>query len=279
MIDFYDLLQLNKLDMTAKIKMVRHQEPKYNLADFRSQGIFDLYQTIQGRPVFDKCDYLVSFIGQKGSRALFCGVYKVNGRRSGKEIILPEDFPYPEWKKAKYSYLLDELPGFEDLKDRVIIDWGGSPRAWVQRLHHREVVEILPKGYVKEFPGYLDFVLSYDELVGIIRNSEANREWHRMLAGVAGVYLISDKLTGRQYIGSAYGEAGILGRWTHYAKTIHAGNTLLRELVTDNPAYAANFQFTILQTLPRTLTQREVINFETLYKKKLGSRAFGLNNN
>jgi hypothetical protein len=279
MIDFYDLLQLNNLDVTAKVKMVRHQEPKYNLADFRSQGIFDLYQSIQGRPVFDNCEYLVSFIGQKGSRALFCGVYKVNGCKSGKDALFPVEFLYPEWKKAKYYYLLEEMSGFDDLKDRVIIDWGGSPRAWVQRLQHKEVVEILPKGYVKEFPGYLDFVLTYDELVKIIRNSEANREWHRMLAGVAGVYLISDKLTGKQYIGSAYGERGILGRWAQYAKTIHAGNTLLRELVRDNPAYSNNFQFTILQTLPRTLTQREVITYETLYKKKLGSRAFGLNNN
>ncbi len=279
MLDFYDLLQLNNLDVSAKVKMVRHQEPKYDLGHFRSQGIFDLYQSIQGRPVFDNCEYLVSFIGQKGSRALFCGVYKVNGCKSGKYIELPDNFQYPEWKKAKYLYLLEELPGFEDLKDRVIIDWGGSPRAWVQNLRHREVVEILPKGYVKEFPGYLDFVLTFDELVKIIRNSEANREWHRMLAGVAGVYLISDKLTGKQYIGSAYGEKGILGRWTQYAKTIHAGNRLLKELVSDKPAYSNNFQFTILQTLPRTLTQKEVITYESLYMNKLGSRAFGLNIN
>ena len=99
MIDFYDLLQINNLDVTAKVKMVRHQEPKYNLADFRSQGIFDLYQSIQGRPVFDNCEYLASFIGQKGSRALFCGVYKVNGRKSGKEIELPKS-PAPEAESA-----------------------------------------------------------------------------------------------------------------------------------------------------------------------------------
>lgn len=278
MLDFYDLLKLNGLDVNAKVKMVRHQEPKYDLLQFRSLGIFDLYQSTQGRPVFE-CDYLVSFIGQKGSRALFCGVYKVNERKSGKEIALPKNFPYPQWGKAKYFYVLDELPGFDDLKDRVIIDWGGSARAWVQNLKSKEVVEILPKGYVKEFSGYLDIVLTFDELVKIIKNPEANREWHRMLAGVAGIYLISDLLTGRQYIGSAYGNRGILGRWAQYAKTIHAGNALLKELVAKDLTYAKNFQFTILQTLPKTLTQREVIAYENLYKTKLGSRVFGLNIN
>jgi hypothetical protein len=139
------------------------------------------------------------------------------------------------------------------------------------------VIEILPKGYVREFPGFLDFVIPYDELVKIVDNPDAHGVWHNMLASVAGVYLIVDSQTGQQYVGSAYGKRGILGRWAEYAKNGHGGNKRLRELLNSSPGYARNFCFTVLQTLDKSLTDREVLEFEKQYKAKLGSRAFGLN--
>jgi hypothetical protein len=42
----------------------------------------------------------------------------------------------------------------------------------------------LPKGYVNNFPGFGEVVLSYDKLKKIINNKDANREWHRMLSSV-----------------------------------------------------------------------------------------------
>lgn len=100
-----------------------------------------------------------------------------------------------------------------------------------------------------------------------------------MLASVAGVYLIVDSKTGRQYVGSAYGEDGIRGRWTQYVKNPDGGNKMLKELIGDDKDYASNFRFTILQTLPRTLTPKEVIKHEVLYKEKLGKGALSLNSN
>ena len=38
-------------------------------------------------------------------------------------------------------------------------------------------------------------------------------------------------------------------------------------------------QFTILRTLPKSMTAGEVIEIEAAFKRKLGSRAFGLNAN
>ena len=113
----------------------------------------------------------------------------------------------------------------------------------------------------------------------IFKAPEANREWHRMLSAIAGVYLITDMVTGKQYVGSAYGAEGILGRWATYVRTFHGGNALLRDLVEAHSSYARNFQFTILRTLPASLTKNEVLEFEQLYKRKLGTRAFGLNAN
>ena len=102
-----------------------------------------------------------------------------------------------------YVYDLEEIEGFDDLKNRVVINWGKGALAWHQKmrdkgkLRDKEVIEILPKGYVKEFPGFLDFVLRYDELTTIMKSPEANREWHTMLSSVAGIYLITDTKEGK----------------------------------------------------------------------------------
>ena len=45
-----------------------------------------------------------------------------------------------------------------------------------------------------------------------------------MLSAVNCIYLISDKKTGQQYVGSTYGKDGVWGRWQGYANTIHNGN-------------------------------------------------------
>jgi hypothetical protein len=71
----------------------------------------------------------------------------------------------------------------------------------------------------------------------------------------------------------------VLGRWKAYASSGHGGNLLLQELLGVNANHAKHFTFTLLRTLPRTLTREEVFAYETLYKEKLGSRAHGLNAN
>jgi hypothetical protein len=278
MLDIVDLLRFCGLPAQTRVKFIRHQDPRYDIRELLRAGLFEVYQQFQSKPVFD-CDYIVSFLGESRSRARLIGVYRVAGKHPTGTKTLPPEFTLQMDVADAYCYDLIKEAGYEDLEERVVIEWGASTRSWHQWLSAREVVEILPKGYVREFPGYLDFVLTYDELRDIVNNPSANREWHMMLAGVAGVYLITDASTGMQYVGSAYGEAGILGRWITYVSTPHGGNDQLRDLLALNPAHARNFGFTILRTLPKTLTNKEVIAYEVLYKKKLGSRAFGLNSN
>lgn len=91
--------------------------------------------------------------------------------------------------------------------------------------------------------------------------------------------LANNSTNGDQYVGSAYGEAGILGRWKSYATTRHGGNKRLKALLDSDPQRHVAFWFSILRTLPRSLTAKEVITIEEHYKKKLGTRAFGLNEN
>jgi len=274
-----ELLTMRKLDTRRKIKLVRHQDDRLNLAAVREAGYLELYQSYQSKPVFDGCDAIVSFLGASGSKATFYGVYEVKAVRRSGEVPLPATCPFPELRPAQgFFYDLGELLGFTDFRDRLVIDWGKGALAWHQWLTDRTVLEYLPVGRISPFPGYLDFVLTYDELCRMVKNESSNRDWHLSLKSVAGVYLITDTIDGRQYVGSATGEEGILGRFRAYAETGHGGNTLLDTLLLEKGKERVKaFQFTVLTTLPRGLSNKRALEQESLYKRKLGTRAFGLN--
>ena len=123
-------------------------------------------------------------------------------------------------------------------------------------------------------------ILIYTKL---IRETVKNNytDWRKALSAVKGVYLINDTNTGKLYIGSAYGEDGLWGRWSEYVATDgHGGNKALKALIAADGMYAyKHFQFSILMLLPKTVTPDEAIRKEQLFKRKLGTNSFGLNNN
>jgi len=251
-----------------KVKLVRHKD---NRADYRKvmkdkAVLLGDYQRIQPKAYFKDCDYLLVFIGLERRKSVFVEAYRVNGVQ---EI------------DGKFHYDLEEMNHFNVYRDRLVIDWGGSERSWHQWFpqNDKEVLEILPDGYVGEFSGLLDFTLQYDELCQLIAKPDANREWKQHLSSVNGIYLILDQSSGQQYVGSAYGQQGIWGRWEEYARSGHGHNKELINLLDSDPLHAKHFQFTVLQSLPSNLSSKEVVTYENLYKKKLGSKAFGLNQN
>jgi len=276
------LLQPFGLDIARRTKLVRHQDQRIDVAALYRAGQFEIYQSFQSRPVFANCDQIVSFLGGEGTHAVFVGVYDVNDVTGPCAGTLPVGFLCPEMDVSNhYYYTLTKDDRFDDLRDRLVIDWGAGTRSWVQNFRPGEkaVAEVLPKGYVKGFRDFLDFVLRFDQLKAIVENPIANREWHRLLGSVAGVYLVLDTLTGHQYVGSAYGDKGIIGRWSNYARTGHGGNEQLKALLSERPNARGDLQFSVLQTLPLSLTAREVITYEERHKRKLGTRAHGLNSN
>ncbi len=76
-----------------------------------------------------------------------------------------------------------------------------------------------------------------------------------------------------------YGKDGLLGRWRCYVDSLHGNNKRMRQLLCDHPDRYQFFQFSILQLLPKTATDEEVIHTESLWKKKLLSIPFGMNDN
>jgi len=276
-----EILKMKGLDVdSSRIKIVRHQSPPWDLSELVRRGQFEIYQWEQKKDVFKNCDYVITFLGMPGTKAKLIGIYRLTGVQKRKIRSWPENFPFQNMPiESNFQYHAEKLVIFEDIENRLVIDWGKSTRSWHQWLKPRDVVEILPKGYVGEIPDYLEIILSYAKLQEMIKNEDANRIWHQKLSTVKGIYLILDKKSGFQYVGSAYSPEGILGRWKDYAANGHGGNVKLKKLLESNESYVHNFQFTILQTLPKSLTNKEVIEYEVRYKEKLGSRVFGLNNN
>lgn len=230
-------------------------------------------------------DFIVSFIGDRGTRAKFHGVYRVVEERPQRPEDIPANAPFADRRDQdnRFFYKLERQTQYDEFRDRVIIEWGGSTTGWHQYLteeSNKSVIEILPKGRVLQaFSDYLDFTLTYQELKELISNPEGHRDWQSSLTAVAGVYLILAETTGQQYVGSAYGLAGFWARWQQYATNGHGDNKSLQQIIRSNPAYPKSFRYSILQVLPKSTTKREVLDWERLYKMKLGSRATGLNLN
>jgi hypothetical protein len=252
-----------------KVKLIRHKDTRAEYRDIqKNRNALLEYQKEQAKEIYKGVDYIISFVGLEGSKAVFFGVFKV-----GDWIM----------KNGEYYYDLTEEYVFEDYKDRVVIYWGKAAISWHQWYYkqEKEVSEILPKGYMGDFKGLTDFVLTFDELQRLVNNPDANRDWKSHLSSVNGVYLILDTSTkdGRLYVGSAYGNEGIWQRWTEYAKNSHGHNKEMVALQSLDKEHAKHFRFSILQALPSNVTSKEIVAIENLYKEKLGSRAYGLNAN
>ena len=276
MITIQELLYNRGLDPNSKTKLVRHKDTRidlYNMYTTKKED-FLTYQSQQSRDVFKGTQYIISFIGEEGSLSRFVGVFKVVGIKNNttKELSIVDT-------SYVFYYELEEISGFDDLKERAIIDWGLGTRSWVQWLKmEKEIVEIQPGLHYKQFTDYFDFILDFKELQEIVSNQY--KDWKRMLSATKGIYLISDTKTGKLYVGSAYGEEGIWGRWKTYVKTKgHGNNKTLKELVAADKNYGNNFKFSILMLLPSTITAEQAIKKEALFKNKLGTNSFGLNNN
>lgn len=222
------------------------------------------------------------FLGEEGFNSRFVGVYNVGARRSATDAPLPVECPYPQWgaDPAHSYYPLDKLDGFDDLEDRLVVDWGKAALAWHQWYSDRPVIEIRPQGRaLPPFRDYLKVHLTFAELARLVKQPEAHRDWMAALRAIGAIYLVVDSLTGEQYVGSATGYGGLWQRWCDYANTGHGGNIKLQTLCDHSDAHPAAFRFSILETFSRTLSRDEAISLETFFKQKLGTRAFGLNAN
>ncbi|EGV32252.1 Excinuclease ABC C subunit domain protein [Thiorhodococcus drewsii AZ1] len=209
-------------------------------------------------------DRIVSFAQIYGNKFLYGGVFNI-------------------LRRDREEYDVAHSEEHSDLIGRLIIEYkGGNSRGTVFTpsyiFQHSVVSSILEYKYQGEpFCSYDEINHSFEQMEIVIKNQL--NDWKVALSNVFGVYLLTDKKTGRHYVGSAYGAEGIWGRWSEYIYGAHGGNKELVELFNQHTEayFKNNFKFTILEILPTTKTPDQVIQRESLWKKKLLSIEFGYN--
>ncbi|MFH1497353.1 MAG: hypothetical protein ABII82_05950, partial [Verrucomicrobiota bacterium] len=213
-ISFNELLTAAKID-PSRVKLVRHQDGRFEGSPYQlwraGDGSFECYQRIQSKPRFLRADYVASFVATPLNETLFVGLYCVAAVGTAPAGTID---PLSGGDEAgRYLYDLQLAPEMDEYRARLIIEWGAGKRSWVQRAHKqpKPIIELRRSAGDPPFPGFLDFC---DRLSALATLPQL---WRQMLSSVRGVYLLVCPTTGKQYVGSAGGDAGFWSRWEDYA--------------------------------------------------------------
>jgi hypothetical protein len=176
------------------------------------------------------------------------------------------------------GYEHEDLPDYQKYVGRLIIKFKNKAQTMIRNaesvIDECYVSQILPDTFDNDlFPGYEKVNISWREMNRLLDKDN----WKTALQNQKGVYLLTDISNGRMYIGSAYGENMILGRWRAYLQNGHGGNIGLKRLTFDHIKH--NFKYSILDIYKSTTDDQVIINRESWWKEVLQSRQFGYNEN
>ena len=251
--------------------------------------LFEAYQdnhpanpeaTLKRRPV------AASFVVGDNSEARFVGLYSVAGWHDclareldadpRRKLIMDRfrgssfsDLAIRTGRDGRAIFDLRLRPELSELKGRLLVH-RPQGRAYM-RLAENTSLEILEIAREAHFappaPNWDSFIVSGVELRLLpIAWAARLREWR-------GIYLIVDQTDGARYVGSAYGEINLLGRWAaHVAREV--GVTV--ELARRDPA---RFRFSILELVAPNSSMGDVLDLEVSWKRRLDTQQWGLNRN
>lgn len=252
--------------------------------------VFNAYQQTQGEKLekvmanMIGSGYVASFIGHEPGKALFIGLYSIG---KTKPLTLKQYWRVPAHIEMKafgmrgftrdkgrktvlwFNLALTDL--FSSWKGKLVVGWPPPERSWWRRAHRNEipVLSILEESLLDAaMPEWDAINLSWEEL-GVLPS-----RWKSALSQWRGIYYIFDTSDAKGYVGSAYGEANLYGRWLNYAARGHGGNKLLKQR---DPRH---FRFSILQRVSPDMNANDLIRIESSWKERLHTRQpFGLNDN
>lgn len=251
---------------------------------------FNAYQQTQGEKLENVMSaltgvgYVASFIGHEPGKALFIGLYSIGGSKPltvekywqisayiEMKAFGMKGFTGEQSRKTILWFDLALTDFYTSWKGKLIVSWPPPERSWWRRAHRNEIpiLAILEDSALEAaMPGSDEIVLTWEEL-GILP-----KRWKSALSQWRGIYYIFDTSDGKGYIGSAYGESNLLGRWLNYAARGHGGNSLLKKR---DPR---NLHFSILQRVSPDMDARDIIRIEGSWKERLHTRTpYGLNDN
>lgn len=258
---------------------------------------FDCFNSVQDghyKQRMRNYPFVYIFMGE-GEVARFYALYEVLDEISIDEAmkrnLMPDNYieriEGENWRPGPNTtfFVLKNIQTNGNLEGRLLVRFSSGQQnapTFVTASKY-EVTQIDPIRSATEFSDYKSVLLTYDELKAVVKDSI----WQEMLSRFGGVYLINDSNTGLNYVGSAYNVNGFLGRWSMYAEDPtggknETGNVELVKLIKTDPLYAKKyFRYSILEVLPLTKSgiNQSIIDAETLWKLRLGTRAHGYNAN
>jgi hypothetical protein len=211
--------------------------------------------------------YWAAFVVTPMQSTLFAGLYEVeHSGPCNPEIIDPLRLT-PVGQADLYSQV--PVDACSTLSGRLSIEWGPGTRSWIQRADSqaKPIVEMVRVFQEEAFPGFNRFIGNLSAIETLPTG------WLSVLRSARGIYLLTCPRTLEQYVGSATGEGGFLGRWLSYVQDGHGGNVGLKSR---DPS---DYRVSILEVAGSTATVEDILAAEQLWKAKLQSREMGLNRN
>jgi hypothetical protein len=287
---FNDLLRHHNIDPSG-VLMLRHTPRERELKRFIKQlagekpELFNAFQQSQGSVVEEqvkKAAYVASFIDHESNKALFVGIYSVQG---WVPLSLEQFWNKSEHKELRDFYGMNGFTGkdgrkqilFFDLKPvefypqwtgRLVIDWPRPAIKWFRWAANGQFTVnniSVDSQFEEELPPWDKISFTYNQLKTLPRN------WQAALEQWRGIYYIFDTSDKNAYVGSAYGQWNIMGRWRVYAETGDGGNV---NMVGRNPE---NYIFSILERVSPDMTPTEIQRIEHSWMDRLHTREYGLN--
>lgn len=251
-----------------KVFLLRHEDKRVPSGLYQAWKSapkdFEAYQSVQKwTNRFPEGSSLAAFVVGPEGETLFVGMYDV---LKLSRINGPYDDPILGKMEAEDRSVHETKHSdrMQDYEEKLVIEWGPGERAWRQKAngHNKTILEIRARAKEEAFPPYVNLFCR----LGGLRNTYTS--WQRRLKERKGVYLLTFD-DGMQYVGSATGEDGFWQRWQDYLTTGHGGN---RVLIRDQRD-ARNAMVSILEVSGSAQTERDIVNQEMLWQRKLGTRA------
>ena len=243
--------------------------------------VFNAYQQTQRSRVerqMLRADYIASFIGDRAGRAVFVGLYQNCGHRKTKRTNrnrIPAHrelakYGHPDGGRECIWFDLARTKYYAAWSGKLIVRWPPPEISWSRwsSKNQFEVLAILEESLLTpKMPDWRELEFTWNDLKAIPES------WRAALSEWRGIYFIFDTSDGKGYVGAAYGDNNIRGRWENYAKSGHGGNKRLKARVPEN------LRFTILERVSPDTPPDRVIDLERSWKNRLHTREHGLNEN
>lgn len=266
----------------ADVRLLRHETRKYRgrtpyslwRENPDNPAKLERYQSTQrvDRRAWFRGRYWASFVVTPDASTLFVGLYEV-----GSVDPVPVGWSHdlidrPLDPATDEMYELTKIGAMHEYSGRLAIGWGSGTRTWSQLAGNQDkpVVELRRSISDPPFLGFARFIGPLSEIEALPPS------WHEALGTTGGVYLLTCPHTREQYIGSATGAGGFLGRWREYLDGGDGGDGGNVALRSRGPA---DYQVSILQSAGSGDDPKAVLAMEALWKEKLQSREMGLNRN